>query len=526
MVYAACRTVPHGDAYALAGVDVGREGKRSFFGTPASFWAAARKARKGPGAVLLVLGDPHRDLALLGLPDGAEWKARVKQQPLPPDHWQWGYGPPPPCECAGMVASSYSARFEGSPAFIGRIRHGYRSYDVRGLGNWHPDTHAAHLVPFEEAYPWVLGYRQYLDRHDLGPTMMPTVGAQAMRSFRRHAAGRRDSGEAKQWPLGEHDDAPLHAMELAAFERQGPKRHHPGDAGPFDAVHYLDFTAHYVSIMATERLPSEPNFVTEGRDHRYLDYLHDNPTCLFMAEVVTHDGERKMMLGPEWPDARDAVAEIGPIATYRHNDHLASWARRMFTVRNVDREWAPMSKRIGVSLWGYLCRKTYKTTEVRDAGHDYSGVDTDLHGVGRMWLPDNRTALEIDGDGRQCITEIRGQNRGRHLALGAFMLYYGRRKLDELIARVGEENLLESHTDSMWTTVPVPGVGELSRPLLGQENWLGGITQEVVRDVEWRNGYRYVAGVQDTYAGQRLFGRRWVSLDAQTTPGVARMEAV
>jgi len=511
IVFARCRFVPGpGDKkVTFNGVDFGIVGGRTgFFDHPAGFWRHLRSLRK-EGAILLVLSDPNRDLALMGLPEGFEWRLSGRSEPLP-------------CDCAGGPQAVFNRPGDaGNHLFMGTLARGHRAWQVIGLSNWHPDGMFCNGLSFKEGLAEVRAHVRAIETHALGPEVMNTIPQQAMRSFRRHTATH--SRGNPDWRLCSHENEELAEFEYRALRSQSPFRKEPYDSHIYDTLYKVDFTAHYLSIMAHELLPVRPrHWIPEGMDAAELDAWADDPTGAFIANVVTVNGESGFVLSPHWAAARPQIAAVRQAALYGAGDVFQSWAQAMFEAREADPANAVLIKRIGVSLWGYLSRRNRSARFYDDdGGTDIWGEH--LEGRGRVW--DQGIGLEWDSAGRHCRTEPHRVGRGRHFALGAFMIGLGERKLAELMELVPPHSVVAGHTDSLFTTEPIPGIPLRSK---GHAKALGTLVYERLRYVQWRNGVRYVGGDVDAAPGVKRLGTvTYAKFDESDSPplGIARIEA-
>lgn len=503
---------------------------------PEHFWNWAQRTNL-TGRKLLVLCDPNRDLAMLGIPEGYRWRAGADDAE---------------CACDGIVMPS---PLNLGRLFIGKLdrESGRGGFDIVGLSNFHPAGVDTNQVPMSEAVAWVEAWVALALTEPMGSKLAHTPPMQAMRSLRatwiaedRFAPPLRErdkSGEYVRGADGEillkpststfdlcwHDDADLAAFEHQVMAAQSPVRFGPTNAGPFPKLYHFDFTAHYLSIMAGRRLPTRPLFwCPQGCSiDRFRHLIERRDVCL-LGDVSPFgggqgDGMPSVLLTT--PDLLRHAGEIGEVrrlAVYKAGTPFADWARHMFAMRSeVDPLIAGMVKRIGVSLWGYLSRHN-RSAEIDD-DPDYAD-NVNLWGAGRIWDDRENIGIEYDAEGNCCITDpAGGSQRERYRALGAHMIAYGARATQDLAGELKAGEVIASHTDSVWATKPIPGTS----PTMGHRKAeLGGITCEVMRNVEWRNGNRYIGGRLDAAPGMRRAGTvTYLPFDDPAqTPGQALYE--
>ena len=446
---------------------------------PEQFWhwasgyarGRSTKASKRKGrAVLLILVDANRELAMLGKPD----------------HYQWRAGKSGPCgHTTDRLALNRPPDAPGM--FLGKLEgtewHG--SFDVRQLGNWHAEGNYSEALSIDSAVTWVQSYRRMLTEHGLGPKLEGTLASQAKRSFRRHLAEHRIDG------IRAHRNAELHAFEHGVMAHQSPLRFHR--AGFYGVLYHLDFTAHYVSIMATERLPREAvNYWPEGCPVEQIEGTIRAGKCV-LARVRMENGEH-WITTPDF-DAERTI-EVMQAASYAAGERsgLASWAQRIFEVRQrvsaTDPTLARSVKGIGNGLWGALAQRNWhcEPQDQRPAHlAQFEGpVSCKVDNYGRAWC--------IDAEGTYYERKPQALARDRYFALGAHMIAHGRAKTEQLAEQV---ELVYAHTDSVWSLDPV--VGTTAFP---HGNQIGGLGVERVRNVEFgEDGSRIIDGVLDAAAG-------------------------
>lgn len=476
--------------------------------SPEAFWAWAGDIARGVHGVrskgrrvLLVFVDANRELAMLGSPEHYAFT-------LP--EATCGHEPSIGVNRPSHSPSTFSARLDGSEWHGG--------FDVHQIGNWHPDGPNANEMDVEDAAAWIVAWRQWVRRHDLGPMLMPTLARQAKRSFRRHLAMHNLNG-----PHSHPGDCDMHRFEHEVKERQGPRR--DVLAGRYERLYYLDFTAHYLSIMATKRLPKEPVAHYPDGCPVGMAAAVAEKMCL-LAKVRIGDGVRWVTTPDFDADATDEVLEM---ATYAvgSGSGFASWAKAMFKLR----ETAPSDLRLTMkglanSLWGALGQRNW-TCHLREHRPSHlEGMTGPFHARTHRSVGKALTRLDVPGAERPrsehpshpigaeaeawCI-DADGNYYERHsgewaydrfYAFGAHMLAYGRHKIDELAYHPACRPVY-IHTDSVWSLTPVPDTARL--PRAGQ---IGGIDSQIVRNVTIHpDGTRLVDDVLDAAgAGQRRDG--------------------
>lgn len=452
--------------------------------SPAEFWRWIERVGHEPGRstnVLLVLGDANRELALLGWPEGYA----PRRSPLRP-----------------------SAEYPRT--FMAELRNGRKRIDVMQLANWHPEGIYATELGFGAGYTWLNAYVDLIRSNDLGPKICVTLAQQALTSYRRFL-GQHPEVRRPWW----HVTEPLYRFEYEVQRSISPVRIEPTD-GHHERLWYFDFTAFYLSILASRPMPEEvKQWHPRGLPRSRVDEMV-RLGALIMAEVTTTEGERRLLATPSW--RMDDVAKVERLAVYRRGHSLAPWAEHLFRVRETcDPLVSSTAKALGVALWGRL---SMRNRAFQEEEWDYAPGDEAM--FGRTWTDHATGAMErfsLDGEVYERCDPAKPK-RERWLALGAHVMSHGRSLMAEAMARTSGE-IVYAHTDSIWSTEPVVGTAGMR---LGR---LGGCDQRLVEDVEFRHGCRIIGGNEeqpDSAPGRAQRGTRRYRPFDETPPGMAVWE--
>ena len=348
-------------------------------------------------------------------------------------------------------------------------------------------------------YEWLSAWVDTIHTNGLGPKIEWTIARQALLSLKRYAHTYDDGG------LWWHDNHQLHRFEYATRREQSPIRIGANDAH-YDRLYKLDFTAHYLSVLASCPMPGElvayePNGCTVADMQWILRH-----GLLVVADVRTSHGWRKMTTPEVANSDYDAVREM---AAYRPTRLLAGWAANMYRIREeCDPIIRQSIKALGVSLWGRLTARNYTFVP---KSHIYEPGEETLYGLGPV--TDGDMSYRFTDNGRYFECDPGAWHRERFHALGAHVMAYGRQRVERLMGLVEP---VYCHTDSIWSLTPVTGTAAMPRGL-------GGVTQEIVHDVTFSAGVRYVGGVVDAAPGiPRRGSRRY---QPHTDPELLDMDA-
>ena len=438
-------------------------GARSFR-RPAEFW---RWLEQYPSVLLVAVG-ADRELAMVG------------HEP-PGDGWELRY---PPLHNDPNRPRFYWAEWR-------RKNRKHCHVDIMQLGNLHHEGVYAAELSLVDAVAWMRDWVWLVRANELGPKIEWTLARQALQSYRREAD---QHSRRLRW----HNCRGLHRFEREVYNVQSPVRIAPED-GKYEEVYHLDFVAHYVSILAQEPMPQEClAWLPEGHP---ADQLHSCTHLLFLADVTLRDGTRRLVVTPQVE--RTDVVEVHRAAYYRPGTMLQPWARRMFALRESAPEHVRKSvKGLAVSLWGRLCQRNHGFA--LDPAHEYQPGEEALYGLGNIPNHDTGGMERYTAEGERWVADPDAWRRERFPALGAHVLAHGRLLMEGLMSGVEP---LYCHTDSIWSLAPVPWVSEGGLWGIGAD--LGQVTQEVVRNVEWRDGVRYVGGEIDAQPGVARVGSRF-----------------
>lgn len=437
--------------------------------TAAEFWASLRTKH----SYTIILADPIRELALLG--------------DIPAD---WTHHRPP----------LHHRNF-----YLQHLKRGRYSLDLYGLGNLHPCGIYGATIDIEDAAAWLTAWIT-ICQQELG-WVQASPGAQGVWAYRRTLHTDPDPD-----PLRYHNNHDLHRFEYQTKCSQAPVRITAPD-GIYHDVWALDYTAHYLHVLATDPLPVQPiGWNPTGCTPQALKWGIAKGLGA-IAHVTTPTGQQWLTT----PDvATTEIAEVHQAAWYRLGHPLAHFAHRMFELRETcPAIIKPTMKATCVATWGKLAQRSHRTTP---ATADYEPGQEYLWGTTVMPHRDPLGLIEHWTDeGQLSICDPAAYVPGRFHALGAHILAHGRRRLMDLINTCG--SVLASHTDSLWTQQPPPGHivhGRKSGKVLGQ---LVGIKYGTV---EWADGVRYVNGEVDAAPGVARQGtRRYLE---SWRPGHARYE--
>ena len=449
-----------------------------FFERPEEFWPWLQSRGR---SILLVVAHADRDLATLGdRPAGDGWK--LKHEPIHADQNR---------------PKLYWAAWRRE---AGACRH----VDIMQMGNLHPEGVYCDELSLKEAVDWLTDWCGMIREHDLGPKIEWTLARQSLLSYRREA----DQHDRRlRW----HDNEELHRFEREVLSTCGPVRLNPEDAF-YPKLHVLDFTAFYVWILATRLMPQEPLvWLPEGCDPEELR----RPYRLVLADITDTSGVRRLVTTPQLGGVE--VAEVHRLARYRPGRMMQPWAEKMYRLReSVPPEIRPAVKGLAVSLWGRLSQRNHGFRH--DPDHEYVPGEEAWYGAGNVVDHATGGMERFTEDGERWASDPDAWRRERFPALGAHVLAHGRAEMERWMRLV---HPVYCHTDSIWSIDPVPETNALPRGL-------GGVTQKIRRNVEFRNGVRYVDGEIDAAPGvQRAGLRRWQPYDdpeLAAMPGVAAWE--
>lgn len=429
--------------------------------TPQEFWSSLSRYR----SVLLIPISADRELAMLGHePSGEGWKLLYDPIHNDPNRPRF-----------------YWAEWRRKQ---GVCRH----IDIMQLANLHPEGVYASEVSLPDAVKWVNDWVTLLRNHDLGPKVEWTLARQALLSYRREAD---QHSRRLRW----HTDTKLHRFEREVYNVQSPVRIAAED-GHFEKVYHLDFVAHYVSILATNPMPQEClSWLPEGCEPYVLeDALHRG--IMALADITDAEGERHLLTTSGL--LRTPASVVHRAAFYRPGLMLQAWAEKMYQLRSeAPAHIRPAVKGMAVSLWGRLAQRNHGFA--LDPDWEYQPGEEALYGQGNVLNHDTGALERFTHDGQRYVADPDAWRRERFPALGAHVLALGREALERLLAEVEP---LYCHTDSIWSLRGVPAT-------LGLGSGLGGIKIEIVRDVEWRDGVRYVNGKVDAQPGVARAGSRF-----------------
>jgi len=411
---------------------------------PAEFWAWAWRSQ----ATLLLCVQPRRDLAIAGTPLGGTV-----------------------CHRSGTVVDD-GRRFMGHYAHKDNKR---RRMDVYGIANLHPEGRSAAAMSFDEARRWAGVYVGFVRESGLGPRIYPTPASQSLYGFRLHVG----DGDRPCW----HEIEDLFEFEIDAKASFPPVRIEPAD-GFHERLYSVDFTAFYLSILASEPMPRHPCC--------YLDVSAETVARRMergeLAIVETADGE--FLATPQLRRLDVRSLDVRRACLYMPTDSLRSWALRMYDLRlNASTpERAAIAKMLGVVLWGRLSARNFRWEQ---AEYDPDEWDGSLWGVGPITeLDGSQTSYTLE-DGR--VVKWHQDHRkwlpDRYHAIGVHVLAHARQRMEDLMEG---RDVVYAHTDSIWCR------GVISEPLQGG---LGGFTHKLHRNVEFRRGMRIVDGEVDAASG-------------------------
>ena len=449
------------------------DGEVHRFDDPAEFWRWVWRHR----SILLVLGDADRDMALAGGPGHEPKRRPFRPQPR-----------------------LYMADYRGSSKNYGLT--------VVAASNWHPEGIYATEKHFGDLVTFVRDYVDLVRNNDLGPRLYPTLGGQALHSYRRQI-GNEGGGR-----LRHHGYKALHRFEYRVKSSIAPIRISPeGEYRRYKTLFYADFRAFYLTILAQEPMPAYPYaYWPEGMS---LNEYHWHRDCgsLFLAHA-TIDGQPMYVATPQL-DAADSIEAIHEAAAYRVDTSLSRWAERMFNLReSTTGDMRRVAKALGVALWGRLCQQSFTWREPEQQP-DYQPGDERLYGAGEIY---NGEIMErFTAGGRYEYCDPAALERERFHAVGAHVLACGRMKMAELMKGFDPSQIVYAHTDSLWTTVPHKRGHTVS-------NRLGSMDLAVKHDIEFIGGLRLVDGVLEAAPGVGRVGTRRYHPHESTPEGVATYE--
>lgn len=423
---------------------------------------------RGWESVLMVVMHADRELAMIGShPLGNGWE-RIRE----------------PIHNDKRRPKTYLAEWRRKTGWKCRL------IDIIQLANLHDEGIYAAELSLADGAKWLANWMRLIRENDLGPRIEWTLARQSLLSYRRMVG---DEERRPRW----HKCEELHRFEREVYKAQSPIRMEAVD-GQYERLHKMDFTAFYISIMAHEELPQEcVGWFPEEYPVRWMtDALHYGKLQV-LAEIEDHDGEVRLVttFGLPW---LHQVAKVHRVAFYRPGAMLQPWARKMYRLRETcPRNIKPSVKGMAVALWGRLAQRNYRFEH--DPDWQYQPGDEYLYGHGEMIDKETGEIEFFDVDGKRWTCDPDGWVAERFPALGAHVLARGRLEMERWMALVEP---VYCHTDSIWSLKPVPGTNALKKGL-------GGVTQEIVRDVEFRGGVRHVGGVVDAAPGVARVGSRW-----------------
>lgn len=530
------------------------------FAEPAEFWSwIDNRRRRTPQATmnlkpaLVMLGDPNRDLALIGWPEGYVWPWRTTTVHYGPDGEPVGREGYPQTPVAP----------EGSHLFIAQVMHPDRPktgrVDVIGIGNLHPAGRYAYELTTSQMCEWADGWLRVIAENGLGPRVCHTHGQQAMRSLLAHLAR---TGEA---PPRHHAYEPLYRFEYEAKASCAPFRLCRN--GHWDRLYHTDFTAFYLHVMATRPMPAYPTGYWAEADGPTLRTLASylDGGALAIARVLLGDGSETLLATPQLRSRWGEIDDVIEMATYAPTEALADWARHLYEVREAAPEGPVRQtvKAVGVALWGKLGQRNYALTVLDgDLPAEWSPRQRQMEAdalayvqpgdwhelaAGRitrmirreMPIPtDEVQVTELGADGRKLrpdhvafhAGEVLGsdsrtvylwQDFARPLpkrshAIAAHVLAWGRAEMDRFIADLpgGTDDIVYAHTDSLWTTSPPANTARTGLAL-------GALRTVIERDVRFADQTRWIGGRLDAAPGVAKIGGRhyrpWDGPEATTT---------
>lgn len=363
-----------------------------------------------------------------------------------------------------------------------------RLIDIIQLANLHDEGIYAAELPLRDGVKWLSNWIRLIRENDLGPRIEWTLARQSLLSYRRMAW---DQERRLRW----HKDEELHRFEREVYKAQSPVRMEPAD-GHHERIHKMDFTAFYISIMAHEELPQEcVGWFDEYPVKDFVRFVENGLQVL--AEIERWDGEVTLCTTYGVPNEY-SIAKVHRVAFYRPGEMLQPWARKMYRLRETcPKNIKPSVKGMAVALWGRLAQRNYRFEH--DADWEYQPGDEYLYGRGEMVDKETGEIEFFDMGGKRWVCDPDGWVAERFPALGAHVMARGRLEMERWMALVEP---VYCHTDSIWSLTPVPGTNALRKGL-------GGVTQEILRDVEFRGGVRYVGDVLDAAPGVARVGSRY-----------------
>ncbi len=470
------------------------DGTHRSYPDAAEMWSAltgAIKGRRGSRQLVVVLADARRVLSLAGLPEGWAWQ----RQPL--DNGRL------------FVGTAIRPDSKGAKA----PWHG--TVHLWGARNWHPARH----------------YDADLSADDLGAFVADLLRAYASATVGTgldYTPARTSVREMKAWLGGDPERSrtgPRYHMHptVARFEFEVQQAQEvvrtPIPDGRFERVHYIDLAAAYVSAIAQNALPMklteycmgpadgeiDPERVWRLLDKR--DRASGRTIYLALAEVVTADGEVHLWATPHLKVNRAEIVSWRRVALYKATDALMGWGDHLWAIR----EAAPTGsdaqaalKALGVSWWGRMGRRVGAWATAAPPLGRAKHLDETWHELppeAGEWVGP-LLGLSSDAirygtaervvDGEYQLRDPGYPARERYHALAAHVLSWVRVRMDAWradIERRGGE-VLFSHTDSIWSTLPVGDTTRLGRGM-------GGVDQRILSTVEWHLGHRYVNGRLD-----------------------------
>ncbi|MCY4058545.1 MAG: hypothetical protein OXG44_11140 [Gammaproteobacteria bacterium] len=438
-VVAVCADVEDGRApylRRLAGVTAIslRNGEIRHFGNARRFW----RWMHALDATVLMVGDSRRDMSLLDPPPSDLFR-RLKRLP-----------------------QMWILNRRGAPPSARRLT-------IWGVDGNHPAGLWTCELTIVEVGLWAQSHLDLLDRCDLGAPQ-PTFALQAVTSLRRMQC---TGPDILTW----HTSEPLQRWErLASRSFPISRISDYDDFHLYPEVHYADFRAFYVTIMAEESMPRRVKGFggIDGRPLR-LEQLRRRVADGQLAMLRLTDGG--YVTGDMW-----GGEPVDSWVAYEPSRLLNAWAERMLEIRASEN--APEVKVIANSLWGKLQEVNRDTEPV--ARSDVAGLRADAATIwGRLGiaLP---VVREIDGrvvtvtpDGQTTSDPLAFRPR-RNIAVGMFVRCHAERRMSNLRSRTAGP-VLHTHTDSLYSLAPIDTTGLKAETA-------------VKRNVLWQGGQRFEDG--------------------------------